>query len=84
GGFAQMHFNAQALAPQDFDAWVATTSARTATLDFAEYRALAQPGTIEPLYYGDVAPGLYEQILGQFGDPVEDAGASHGASMQHY
>jgi len=85
GGFAQMRFNAQALAPQDFDAWVATISTTTATLDFAEYKQLAKPGTLRaPVYYADVAPGLYEQILGQFADPVEDAGASHGASMQHY
>ena len=77
-GFAKMRFNAQALAPEDFDTWIATTSAFSAMLDLPEYHALAQPSTIRPLYYGDIAPGLYEQILGQFMDtPAMDPAHHH-------
>lgn len=79
-GFAQMRFAAQALAPQDFDAWVAATRAATTTLSFAEYKKLAEPGSLaEPVYYATVAPGLYDQVLMQFMPALggEKAGAHH-------
>ena len=66
-GFAQMQFRVQALAPADFDAWVAATRAAPTTLDFAEYKKLAAPSTLKaPMYYAAVAPDLFEDIVMQF------------------
>ena len=66
-GFVQMQFAVQALAPTDFDTWVASTRAAPTTLDFAEYKKLAAPSTLKaPMYYAAVAPDLFEDIVMQF------------------
>lgn len=87
-GFAKMKFTASAVAPADFDAWVAGIKSATSTLSLQAYQELARP-TIDaaPSYFADVEPGLFDAVIMQFMDsvkgsaphPVKDAGASHGA-----
>ena len=65
-GFSDMHFVTHAVAPAQFEAWVAATKNHGPTLDAAAYAGLARQGTIsQPFTYGAAAPGLFDQIAMQ-------------------
>ncbi len=64
-GFSDMRFDTRAVAPAQFDAWVARTrgSAR-GTLDQQQYGQLASAArTASPITYSAVEPRLFETIL---------------------
>lgn len=68
-GFAHMTFAAAAVAPADFDAWVAGIKAASSTLTYDEYQKLAQPSLLDkPAYFSDVSAGLFDAVLMQFMD----------------
>ena len=63
-GFAGMKFQARALAPADFDAWIKQAQASPTALDNAAYATLAQRGmTDKPVFYSAPDPALFHQIL---------------------
>ena len=73
-GFSDMRFDAVALPPAQFAQWLASARGGGATLDAAQFAALAKPG-VEPqaLVYAHVAPGLFETILAATARPVPSA-----------
>jgi cytochrome o ubiquinol oxidase subunit 2 len=63
-GFSDMHFQVRALPAEDFTAWVAATRQAGSPLGAERYSALARQSIAEPpSTFGDVAPGLFEQIV---------------------
>ena len=71
-GFADMHFDTEAVAANVFDRWVTATRGAGPTLDDAAYRALLrQSSHVAPYTYGSVRPGLFEAIVTQQLPPGE-------------
>ena len=65
-GFSDMTFDARAVSPGEFSAWVATTQANGPTLDAAAYRLLLrQSARLAPYTYRAVTPQLFEAIASQ-------------------
>ena len=65
-GFSDMHFVTHAVAPAQFDAWVAATKGHGPALDAAAYADLARQGTVgQPFTYGAATAGLFDQIAMQ-------------------
>src|SRR5450432_462647 len=63
-GFADMHFDADAVAPEKFSAWVDTARSVGAELNATTYAELAKPSAkVAPFTYRAVAPGLFDKIL---------------------
>jgi cytochrome o ubiquinol oxidase subunit 2 len=63
-GFAGMKFNALAMSPRDFNAWIAKAHASPNELAPDSYAALSRPSEKTPVsYYGTVDPTLYTKIL---------------------
>jgi cytochrome o ubiquinol oxidase subunit 2 len=65
-GFADMQFDADALAPGDFARWLADARARPDALDAPAYAALARrapAGADRGRVYGRVAPALFDAIV---------------------
>ena len=62
-GFSDMRFNVDAVAPADYEAWLARTRAGAAPLDAAGYAALTRQGTHAPAAYRLAAPKLFDTIL---------------------
>jgi cytochrome o ubiquinol oxidase subunit 2 len=63
-GFADMHFDVQAMTPADFRAWVDGARHAGGMLDTGAYRQFLQPGTEpRPRTFGAVEPGLFQTIL---------------------
>jgi cytochrome o ubiquinol oxidase subunit II len=78
-GFAGMHFDTDALAPQQFDAWTRTTRAAGPVLDDTAYRALLRPtSSVAPYSYRSVTPGLFQAIVSQQLPPGTGAVPSNG------
>jgi len=76
-GFADQHFEAIAMTPDDFDAWVAKAKQSQETLDDAAYAALAKPSEGHPVtYYAPVEPGLFDKIIAKY-----DSGMVTGGTM---
>ncbi len=74
-GFADQHFQAEAMSAADFDAWVAKAKQSGDALDAAAYAALAKPSSKQPVsYYSSVEPDLFAKIIGKY-----DSGMMHGA-----
>jgi len=62
-GFADMHFNVDAVAPASFSQWVASTRSAGPPLDSNTYTDLAKPSAaVMPFTYHSVAPGLFNSI----------------------
>ena len=62
-GFADMHFNVDAMPPERFAQWVASTGSAGPVLDSKTYADLARPSTaVTPFTYHSVAPGLFDSI----------------------
>jgi len=81
-GFSDMRFDAVAMPPQDFEAWLATARAGGGNLDAAGYAKLAQPSSaVPPATYGSVAPKLFETIIESTTKMSEASKAGQGAAM---
>ena len=76
-GYADMHFQAQAVSPEEFQAWVQKIRQSPEKLDLDRYEKLAQPsvGYYPVTYFSSVQPDLFEYILRKF-DP--SWGKNHG------
>jgi cytochrome o ubiquinol oxidase subunit II len=62
-GFADMHFNVDAMPPERFAQWVASTRGAGPVLDSKTYADLAKPSAaVMPFTYRSVAPGLFDSI----------------------
>ncbi len=82
-GFAQMKFVAEAVSPEDFDAWVQGVKVASSTLSRSEYKMLARPSVAnEPVYYSEVEPNLYTMIVSEFTEGM-NAGTYFPESSQH-
>jgi cytochrome o ubiquinol oxidase subunit 2 len=76
-GFAGMHFEVHALAPQDFTSWVNATRATGPTLDTASYTDLAKQGSsVTPFTYRQTAEGIFDDIVSQKLPPAPGPQAS--------
>jgi cytochrome o ubiquinol oxidase subunit 2 len=63
-GFADMHFDVQAMPQAEFDSWVSAARGQGQTLDTAAYVALEQYSTAVPaVTYRDVDPLLFDKIV---------------------
>ena len=63
-GFSDMRFEAVAVPPSGFTAWLAGARANPGTLDAPAYAALARPGIAASVEtYGHVAPEMFRTIL---------------------
>jgi len=65
-GFADMHFDTDAVPQHEFDAWAASTRSAGPALDDAAYRVLLQQSVpAHPYTYGSVRSGLFADIVMQ-------------------
>jgi cytochrome o ubiquinol oxidase subunit 2 len=65
-GFADMHFDTDAVTQDQFDAWVASTRSAGPALDDAAYRGLLQQSVpAHPYTYSSVRAGLFADIVMQ-------------------
>ncbi len=63
-GFADMHFDVDAVPPEKFEQWVASTRTAGPVLDPQTYSDLVKPSkAVAPFTYRSVAPGLFASIL---------------------
>jgi cytochrome o ubiquinol oxidase subunit 2 len=63
-GFADMHFNVDAVPPEKFAQWVASTRSAGPLLDSQAYTDLVKPSkAVAPFTYRSIAPGLFASIL---------------------
>lgn len=70
-GFSDMHFQAVAVAPADFDAWVRTVKTSPLILDAATYKGLEQSSIKNPVtLYSAVEADLFESIVHQYMPPM--------------
>jgi cytochrome o ubiquinol oxidase subunit II len=75
-GFADMRFTVNAVAPGDFDRWLAQVRSSGSALDTAGYARLAEPSkAVPPAVYGSVEPKLFERILSETASGSDNAGA---------
>ena len=80
-GYADMHFQAIATSPEQFEAWVKQAKRASRRLDLVEYERIAEPTRGYPItYYSPVAPNLFDDVLRKFNpamggdpDPMTDA-----------
>jgi cytochrome o ubiquinol oxidase subunit II len=82
-GFADMHFNVDAVTPEVFAEWVASTRSSGPVLDAQAYAALVEPSkAVAPFNYRSIAPGLFASILSAGLQPAEGLCASYPKSMR--
>ena len=63
-GFADMHFHTDAVSPERFNAWVASTRSVGPVLDEQSYRGLLRQSVpARPYTYRSVQPGLFANIV---------------------
>ncbi|MDE2450128.1 MAG: cytochrome ubiquinol oxidase subunit II [Gammaproteobacteria bacterium] len=63
-GFADMHFDTDAVSEDRFQAWVASTRGSGPALDDAAYRGLLRQSLVsQPYTYRSVRPGLFADIV---------------------
>jgi cytochrome o ubiquinol oxidase subunit 2 len=75
-GFSDMRFDAVALSPAQFAAWVAEVRSGPDALDAPRYAQLARPGLgASAPAYGRVAPGLFQAILAAAVKPAASSAA---------
>jgi cytochrome o ubiquinol oxidase subunit 2 len=62
-GFADMHFNVEAVPPEKFAEFVGTARSVGAELNVTTYAELVKPSaSVAPFTYRAVAPGLFDKI----------------------
>ncbi len=66
-GFPDMHFNVDAVPPDQFNAWVEQTrSSGGKTLDSDAYKDLSKPSSnVAPFVYSNIEPDLFQKVLTQ-------------------
>ena len=83
-GYADMHFKANAVSREEFQAWVQKIRQSPEKLDLDRYEELAKPsvGYHPVTYFSSVKPGLFEYILRKF-DPTwgKNPGPMSGGSV---
>jgi cytochrome o ubiquinol oxidase subunit 2 len=80
GGFSDMTFDAHAMPPEAFDAWVAKVRRSANALTPAAYRRLEKPSSdVPPMYFGSVGPAIYHDAL----NLCADGGTCMDARMRH-
>jgi cytochrome o ubiquinol oxidase subunit 2 len=63
-GFADMHFDADAVPEEKFTQWLESVRGAASGLDAKAYADLAKPSTaVAPFTYRSVAPGLFDSIV---------------------
>jgi cytochrome o ubiquinol oxidase subunit 2 len=63
-GFADMHFNVEAVAPEKFSEWIDAARNVGVELNVTSYAELAKPSaSVTPFTYRSVAPGLFGRIM---------------------
>jgi cytochrome o ubiquinol oxidase subunit II len=63
-GFADMHFNVDAVTPEQFAQWVASTRNAGPLLDAQAYAELLKPSkAVVPFTYRSIAPDLFNSIM---------------------
>jgi cytochrome o ubiquinol oxidase subunit II len=63
-GFSTMHFDVQAMSPDEFSAWVSATQAKGPSLTTASYADLAKQSiSVVPFTYSTVEPDLFRKIV---------------------
>jgi len=73
-GFADMRFDADAVAPAEFDRWVAGARASGPVLDDAGFRRLEkQSMDVRPFTYARVRPGLFDATVMAAGGHVAES-----------
>ena len=71
-GFADMHFDVQAMPQAEFGNWVAATHGAGPALDADGYAALARESSaVTPQTYRSVDPGIFDKIVGMRMPPAE-------------
>jgi cytochrome o ubiquinol oxidase subunit II len=67
-GYANMHFKANAVSSEEFQAWLQKVRQSPEKLDLARYRKLAKPneGYYPVTYFSSVKPDLFEYILRKY------------------
>ena len=66
-GYADMHFDATAMPPQEFQAWVQQAGKSPNKLDLARYEELAKPTMGYPVTtFSSVMPDLFEHVMRQY------------------
>ena len=69
-GYSDMFFQANAVAPEEFQAWVQKIRQSKEVLDLDRYEQLARPSVAHPVvYFSAVKPDLFEYILRKY-DPT--------------
>jgi cytochrome o ubiquinol oxidase subunit II len=63
-GFADMHFNVEAIAPEQFTQWASSTRNAGPLLDAQAYAELLKPSkAVVPFTYRSIAPGLSSSVM---------------------
>ncbi|MEJ2716354.1 MAG: COX aromatic rich motif-containing protein [Deltaproteobacteria bacterium] len=72
-GYANMHFQANAVSREQFQSWVQKVKQSPKKLDLARYEELTKPnvGYYPVTYFSSVKPDLFQYILSQF-NPIWD------------
>ncbi len=66
-GYADMHFKALAVSPEEFESWVNEVRQSPEKLDLERYTELEQPVKNAPMtYFSTVKPDLFSHILGRY------------------
>jgi cytochrome o ubiquinol oxidase subunit 2 len=84
-GYADMHFKAIAVSPEQFEAWVQKTRTSPDKLDQTRYDELAKPSVGHTvMYFSAVEPGLFDRIIAKYRPAVVNPGSSNrGAGSAH-
>jgi cytochrome o ubiquinol oxidase subunit 2 len=83
-GFADMHFQANAVSREEFESWVERIRQSPEKLDLERYRKLAKPsvGHHPVTYFSSVKPDLFVYILRKFNPTMgENSGPMSGGSV---
>jgi cytochrome o ubiquinol oxidase subunit II len=82
-GFADMHFNVEAVPPENFARWVASTRSTGPALDKQAYADLVKPSSaVAPFTYRSVAPGLFAGLQSAELQPAEGLCVTYPQSMR--
>jgi cytochrome o ubiquinol oxidase subunit II len=82
-GFSDMHFNVEAVPPETFGRWVASTRNIGPVLDAQAYTDLVKPSTaVAPFTYRSITAGLFAGILSAGLQPGEGLCVPYRESMR--
>jgi cytochrome o ubiquinol oxidase subunit 2 len=82
-GFADMHFNVDAVPPERFAQWVASTRSAGQALDAQAYADLVKPSqAVAPFTYRSIAPGLFTSILSAGLQPSDELCVKYPQAMR--